>query len=321
MSDTTKGAVAPDDAATAAAAPSLFVWGLIVLLGLVWGGAFFLARVAVAELPPLVLVLLRVALAALTLHLVLLVSGRALWTYRSRWRDFLGMGLLNNAIPFSLLFVGQTALGAGLASILNATTPIWTVLIAHVLTRDERMIPRRLAGVALGFLGVATMLGPAALGALTSPPWAMLCVVAGAISYGFGGIFGKRFADVPPAVTATGQLTASTLVMLPVALLVHDLPDWSAVPGHVWLAVVVLATASTAFAYLLFFRILAAAGAVNVSLVTLLVPASAIVLGAVFLDETLSPAAWAGLALIASGLLVLDGRLVSRLARPARAAR
>ena len=320
MTDAARPANATREGA-APGAPSALVWAMIALLGLVWGGAFFLARIAVAELPPLTLVLLRVALAALTLHLVLALLGRALWSYRARWRDFLGMGLLNNAIPFSLLFAGQTALGAGLASILNATTPIWTVLIAHALTRDERISARKLAGVALGFVGVAVMLGPAAIGALEAPLWAMLCVVAGAISYGFGGIFGKRFADVPPAVTATGQLTASTLVMLPIALLAHGLPDWSAVSGGTWLAVVALATASTAFAYLLFFRILAAAGAVNVSLVTLLVPASAIVLGALFLDETLSAAAWAGLALIAGGLIVLDGRLVSRFGRRAREGR
>ena len=293
-------------------APSARAWAMLVLLGIIWGGAFFLARVAVAEVAPLWLVLLRVALAGLTLHVLLALTGRSLRPYASRWGDFLGMGLLNNALPFSLLFIGQTVLGAGLASILNASMPIWTVLIAHALTSDERLSANKVAGVVLGFAGVAVMLGPAALGALQAPLWAMLLVVAGAISYGFAGIYGRRFRDVPPMVTATGQLTASSIVMLPVAFLVHGTLEAGAISPDTWLAVVALAVVSTALAYILFFRILAEAGAVNVSLVTLLVPPSAILLGWLFLGETLSAAAWGGLALIALGLVTLDGRLFRR---------
>ena len=303
----------PTRPSSSASAPSLLAWGMLALLGLIWGAAFFLARVAVVEIAPLTLVFLRVALAAVTLHLVLALVRRSVWPYRARWRDFLGMGLLNNAVPFSLLFVGQTALGAGFASILNATMPIWTVMVAHLLTGDERMRAASVAGVALGFLGVAVMLGPAALSVSEQPVWAMLCVVGGAVSYGFAGVFGKRFGDVPPTVTAAGQLTASASVMLPVALLVDGAPDLVSVSGGVWGAVVVLAVVSTAFAYILFFRILALAGAVNVSLVTLLVPPSAIGLGWLFLGERLDAFAWIGLALIAAGLVVLDGRLARRL--------
>ena len=304
--------------------PGVTTWALLGLLGIIWGGAFFLARIAVAEVPPLLLVFLRVSIAALALHAWLAVQGRSIWPYLDRWRAFLGIGLLNNAIPFSLLFVGQTQLSAGLASILNASTPIWTVLIAHVATRDERMRPATVAGVGLGFAGVATMLGPAAfaqdgsavsgvtvavgVAGATPPAWAMLCVLAGAASYALASIFGKRFKGVPPRVTATGQLTASTLVMAPAALLVHGWPDWGSIGGSTWLAVLLLAIVSTACAYILFFAVLARAGAVNVSLVTLLVPVSAILLGWLFLGERLSPTAWLGLALIALGLLVLDGR-------------
>ena len=298
-------------------APSLAVWGLLGLLGLIWGAAFFLARVAVAEIAPLTLVFYRVALAALTLHVVLALGKRSVWPYRGRWRDFLGMGLLNNAVPFSLLFVGQTALGAGFASILNATMPIWTVVIAHVLTRDERMRGASVAGIMLGFLGVVVMLAPAAFAVTNAPVWAMLCVVGGAMSYGFAGIFGKRFGDVPPTVTATGQLTASAAIMLPLALFAHGAPAIGEVAMSTWAAVVLLAVVSTAFAYILFFRILGEAGAVNVSLVTLLVPPSAIFLGWLFLGERLDGFAWVGLALIASGLIVLDGRMLSRV-RPTR---
>ena len=301
--------------AATAPAPTLGVWAMLGLLGLIWGAAFFLARVAVAEVPPLTLVLLRVVLAALTLHLVLAATGRSILPHAARWREFLWLGLLNNAVPFSLLFLGQTALGAGLASILNASMPIWTVLIANALTADEKLTANKLVGVLLGFLGVATLLGPAALGALDAPLWAMVCVVAGAMSYGFGTIYAKRFRGVPPTVTATGQLTASSLLMMPAVLLVEGVPALGGVDPGTWGAVVLLAVVSTAFAYILYFRILSAAGAVNASLVTLLVPPSAILLGWLFLSERLEPAAWAGLALIAAGLVVLDGRPVRWLKR------
>ena len=296
--------------ANATTSPTLGTWGLLVLLGIIWGGAFFLARVAVLEVPPLTLVLFRVALAGLTLHIVLALGGRTLWPYRERWRDFLGMGLLNNALPFSLLFIGQTALGAGLASILNATMPIWTVLLAHWATADERMSPSKVGGIVLGFIGVLTMLGPAALGGTQAPLWAMLCVIGGAVSYGVGSIYGKRFKDVPPLITATGQLTASTALMIPVALIAHGWPNWNTISVETWAAVAALAVVATAFAYILFFVVLSRAGATNVSLVTLLVPPSAILLGWLFLGERLSLTAWLGLALIAVGLIVLDGRAI-----------
>ena len=300
------------------ASPPPLAWLLIVLLGVVWGGAFFLARVAVMEVPPLWLVLLRVALAALTLHVALALMGRSVLPHARSWRLFLGMGLLNNAVHFSLLFVGQTALSAGLASILNATTPVWTVLIAHWATSDERMTPGRLTGIALGLAGVAVLFGPALFDAVASPIWAMACVIAATMSYGFAGVFGRRLAGIPPVVSSAGQLTASTMVMLPVAALAHGTLD-PAFSATTWMAVVTLAVVSTALAYVMFFRILALAGAVNVSLVTLIVPASAIVLGAVFLGERLSASAWVGLALIAAGLLALDGRLARRVAGRARA--
>ena len=297
-------------------APSALAWSLIVLLGAIWGGAFFLARVAVMEVPPLTLVLLRVVLAAVTLHLFLTVTGRTIVPHLGAWRLFLGMGLLNNAVPFSLLFVGQTQLSAGLASILNATTPIWTVLIAHAATSDERLTSGKLAGIGLGFAGVATLFLPALADAVASPPWAMACVVGGAVSYGVAGVFGRRLRAIPPVVSSAGQLTASSLVMLPVALVAHGVPTLS-YSGHAWAAVVALAVVSTAFAYVLFFRILGLAGATNVSLVTLIVPASAILLGALVLGERLAPSAWGGLVLIAGGLLVLDGRLPAMIARRA----
>jgi len=291
-------------------------WALLLLLGLIWGGSFFFGRIAVAEVPPFTLVLARVSLAALALHLVF---GRSPGFYRSlaaNWRTLLILGLLNNAIPFSLIFIGQTRLGAGLASILNATTPLWTVLISQALTSDEKISRTKLLGCAFGFAGTALLVGPAAVGLGAVPVWALAAALGAAMTYGFAGVFGRRFAALPPRVTATGQLTASSLLMTPVALLVDQ--PWQLAPpsATVIAAVLALALVSTAFAYLIFFRILASAGATATSLVTLLVPPSAILLGAVFLGEDLSLLDFAGMGLIALGLLSLDNRIAIRRTQP-----
>jgi len=291
-----------------ARAMTLGEWGLIGLLSLLWGGSFFFAKVAVAELPPFTLVFARVSLAAITLYAVLRIGGRRMPADRGLWLAFLGMGALNNLIPFSLLFYGQTQVASGLASILNATTPLWGVLLAHGLTRDERLTPRRLAGTAAGFAGVVVMIGTEALAGLGTAVLAQLAVVGAALSYGFAGIFGKRFRGQPPMVTATGQLTASSLLTLPV-MLAADAPWALAAPGlPVVAAVIALATVSTALAYVIYFRVLATAGATNILLVTFLVPVSAIALGILVLGEALTVAQVAGFALIGLGLALIDGR-------------
>lgn len=294
-------------------------WGLLCLLGLIWGGSFFFARIAVAAVPPFTLVLLRVGLAALALQIY--VAGRygIYDAFAGRWRQFLLLGLINNAIPHTLIFLGQTEIGAGLAAILNATTPVWTVLIANVLTSDERLSAVKIAGCLLGLAGTAVLIGPSAFAGLSPasgvPLWALLLPVGAAISYGFAAIYGKGFRDLAPPVTAAGQMTASTAIMLPASLLL-DRPWELALPGlPVIAAILALALVSTAYGYILYFRILGRAGATNASLVTLLVPPSAVVLGFFFLGETLDVADFAGMALIALGLIVLDGRVVRALTK------
>lgn len=284
-------------------------WGLLILLGFVWGGSFFFARVAVQHVPPMTLVLFRVALAAIALHLAFGRMPGFYQTLSARWRELLVMGLINNAIPFTLIFAGQTKIGAGLASILNATTPLWAVLVAQVFTTDEKISTAKLVGCALGLAGMVMLIGPAALGIADSPLWAKLAVVGAAVSYGFAASFGKRFRDVSPRITATGQLTASSLIMLPLALAVDQPWTMEMPPAPVIGAILALALISTAFAYVIFFRVLSIAGATSASLVTLLVPPAAILLGIVFLGETLSLTEAMGLGLIALGLLSLDNRL------------
>ncbi|MDP2118979.1 MAG: DMT family transporter [Hoeflea sp.] len=292
-------------------APSMTAatWAILLLLGLIWGASFFFARIAVQHVPPMTLVLIRVSLAAVALHLAF---GRQPGFYAAlvgRWRELLVLGLINNAIPFTLIFLGQTEIGAGLASILNATTPLWTVIIAQVLTTDEKISSAKLIGCALGLAGMVLLIGPAALGIADAPLWAKLAVVGAAVSYGFAAAFGKRFKGLSPRVTATGQLTASSLIMLPLALVVDQPWTLPVPPLDVIAAILALALLSTAFAYVLYFRILSVAGATSASLVTLLVPPSAILLGIVFLGETLSLTEALGLGLIALGLLSLDNRL------------
>ncbi|WP_275783541.1 DMT family transporter [Pararhizobium gei] len=288
-------------------------WGLLALLGLIWGGSFFFARIAVQHVPALTLVLLRVALAALALHLYVRGRFEIYREIRNRWRQFLLLGLINNAIPHSFIFLGQTEIGAGLAAILNATTPIWTVLIANALTEDEKFNLSKIAGSLLGLAGTVALIGPSALPGLAAegrakPMWALLFPVIAAISYGFAGTYGKRFRDLTPPVTAAGQLTASTLIMLPVSLLVDTPWILPAPPPTTLLAILALALVSTAYGYILFFRIIGRAGATNASLVTLLVPPGAILLGFLFLGESLERTHITGMLLIALGLVVLDGR-------------
>ncbi len=291
-------------------------WAFLVLLSLLWGGSFFFAKIAVADVSPLTVALCRVALAALALHLVRVGFGIILPRNLEFWRDVFIMGLLNNAIPFSLIFWGQREIGAGLASILNATTPLFTVIVAHVFTTDERAGLFKVAGVLSGMAGVAVMIGSDVVGGLGNHLWAELAVLGAALSYGFAGVFGRRFRERPPLVVASGQLTGSTcLLMLPVLLI--DMPWRQTLPGwHAMAAIVGLALLSTALAYVIFFRILRRAGSTNLSLVTLLIPVSALLLGSVFLGERIEAHHLAGMGLIGFGLLLLDGRLF-RFFRPA----
>jgi drug/metabolite transporter (DMT)-like permease len=285
-------------------------WLLLVALSGLWGGSFFFAKIAVADVPPLTLVFLRVSLAALALMAFMAASGRRLPREGRVWLALLAMGAINNAVPFGLIFWAQTHIDSGLAAILNATTPLFTVVLAHWLVRDEPMTRARVAGVLLGFAGVAVIVGPGALAGLDAHVLAALACLGAALAYAGGGIFGRRLAGLglTPMAAAAGQLGASTLIMLPIVL-VHDRPWTLPMPGGAAVgAVIALALACTALAYVIYFRLLASAGAVNLLLVTLLIPVSALLLGAAFLGESLTPNAAAGMALIALGLAAIDGR-------------
>jgi drug/metabolite transporter (DMT)-like permease len=285
-------------------------WVMLLVLAVLWGGSFFFNAVAIKELPVFTVVVARVALAALFLLLILKLTGQKMPADRRVWAAFFGMGLLNNVIPFSLIVGGQQHIASGVASILNASTPLFTVIFAHFLTSDEKMTGGRFAGVLIGFVGVAVMIGVDALQTLGSNVAAQLMCLAAAISYACAGIFGRRFRamNVAPICTAAGQVVASSVMLIPFMLIIDrpwmlPLPSMAAIAAMVGVAVL-----STALAYVLYFRILATAGATNLLLVTFLIPISAIVLGILFLNETLLPKHMIGMALIGFGLMAIDGR-------------
>jgi len=284
---------------------------MLLALAVLWGGSFFFNGVAVRELPSFTLVWLRVAVAAAMLLSAVRLLGQRMPGRAEVWAAFFGMGLLNNVLPFVLIVWGQHRIASGMASILNAATPLFTVLVAHGFTTDERLTWLKATGVAIGFAGVAVMVGADALGGSGADVTAELACLAAALSYAFAGIFGRRFRrmGVTPLATAAGQVSASTLMLLPLMLLA-DRPWELAMPhAGTWLAVLGVGLLSTALAYVLYFRILALAGATNLLLVTFLIPVSAILLGVLVLHETLLPRQVAGMALIGAGLAFLDGRL------------
>jgi drug/metabolite transporter (DMT)-like permease len=288
-------------------------WGMLFLLSLLWGGSFFFTGVAVKALPPLTIVALRLGLAALLLLAVARATGVRMPRDRASWTALGSMGLLNNVVPFCLLVWGQTRIASGLAAILNATTPLWTVIVAHLLTPDEKMTRERLAGVALGFVGVLVLIGPDALAGLKANLPAQIACLGATVSYAFAGVYGRRFRrmGISPMATAAGQTVASSVMLVPVAVIV-DRPWTLAAPGlPTWAAIVGIAALSTALAYVIYFRILATAGATNLLLVTFLIPVSAIVLGAGVLGEQLPARDFFGMALVGLGLLAIDGRALA----------
>ena len=287
-------------------------WAMLVTLSVLWGGSFFFAEIALESLPPLTIVTLRVGLAAITLWLVVLALKLPIPNSPPIWIAFFTMGLLNNVLPFSLIVWGQSQISSGLAAILNATAPLFGVIVAGILLRDESATPLKITGVVIGFAGVIVMMDLSSIA--TSSLLAQLAILAAALSYACASVYGRRFkaTGLNPILVAAGQVTGSTLLLLPIALWVDGNDHYANVPSQVWAAIISLAVFSTAAAYILYFKLLASAGATNILLVTLLVPVSAILLGWLFLKESLQTPHIIGMTMIALGLSAIDGRLWRR---------
>jgi len=278
------------------------------VLAILWGVSFFFSKVALAELPPFTLVLGRFGIAALALLLAARLGGHRIPRSPRMWAGFFVLGALNSFIPFGLIAWGQVQLTSGLASILNATTPLFTALVAHAWG-DEPLTSNRVTGVLVGLAGVCVLIGPGALGHLGAHTLAELAILGAAVSYAFAGTYGRRFRAMPPVVAVAGMMTTAALMALPVALVV-DRPWTLGVGARTWGTLLGLALLSTALGFVIYFRVLATAGATNVMLVTLLMPIVALLLGALILGEAVAATALAGMALVFAGLLAIDGRVL-----------
>jgi len=289
-------------------------WIRIAILSLVWGGSFFFVEVMLEAMPPMTSVLGRLLVGLVGLVCLLRVLGYSLKPIVEQWRPFAFIGLINNAIPFSLISFGQTEITGSLASIINASTPIMTALVAHQFTLDERLSVSKVVGIGFGFSGVLVLFGPAAFAGGAS----LLGMTAGltaTICYAFGSVYSKRLKCNPPMINATGQVFYGTLWIFP-AVMFLDQPWTLPTPGlEPWLAMLGIGFLSTTLAFFLYFRVLQTAGASNVVLVTFLVPVSASGLGIVFLGEELAVQHITAYLLIAAGLAVIDGRIVAKLGR------
>ena len=284
---------------------------MLLLLAAVWGGSFFFGEVALREVPPLTLTLHRVIWAVPILVLIVLFKGISVPRSPRIWGAYLVMGALNNAIPFSLIFWGQTQIESGLVSILNGTTAMFAAVVAGLLLPDEPLTAKKVIGAGLGIAGVAFIMGPSALTNFNLSNLAQLAILGATLSYAFAGVWGKTaLAGQLPLMNALGMLIGSTVLMIPIVLVFDGRPNLALSLG-VWGALIGMAVLSTALAYFLYFAILVRAGAANLLLVTLLIPPVAIGLGAVFLDERIGIEAWIGFVIIGLGFAVTDGRLFS----------
>jgi len=293
-------------------------WLMLVGLSLVWGGSFFFVEVALAALPPFTIVMARMTIGAFCLWMIVLTLRPAMPKDRRTWRDLIIMGVLNNTLPFCLIVSGQVWISGGLASVFNATTPLFGVIAAHFVTRDERLTANRLAGVLVGLVGIVVLIGPAVLGDIGDQALGSAMVLLAAMSYAAAGLWGRRLRHLPPLSAATGQASCSAAMLIPLALVFDQPWNLPMPPLEVWAALAGLGFFSTVIAYLLFFAVLRRAGGSNAMLVTLMVPPSAILLGVLVLGEPVSTEQLAGMVLVGLGLVAIDGRLPARLRRSFR---
>ena len=295
----------------------LVQWSMLVVLSILWGGSYFFVEIALLEWSPLLIVAVRVSIAAVVIWGIVLAAGLPIPRSRPAWMALLWMGLINNVTPFLLIVWGQKEIESGLAAILNAAAPIFTVIVAGIWLKDEPLTRSKLLGAALGLIGVVVLIGPSALAGISANLVAQLAVLGAALSYAFAGVYARRFPrmGIDPIVAAAGQLLMSSLVLISLALMFESPGQLLESSTRTWMAVALMAVFSTALAYILYFRLLATAGATNAILVTLLIPVTAILLGTIILGERLEWGHFLGMIVIGLGLSVIDGRLWHRSSR------
>ncbi len=282
------------------------------MMSLLWGFSFFFIEIALREIGPLTLVFYRIGIASLILVAFVYLSGQGMPFDAASWKKFFKLGMFNNLLPFSLISWGQIHIDSSLASILNATTPLFAVVMAHKLTHDEHMTRSRVIGVLLGIAGVSLLVGPEAIFGITTNVLGQIAILAAAVCYAYGGIYVRRLNDMPAIVVIAGTLTAATIMTLPLALL-FEYPLRINLQVSTISALLGLSVFGTAAAYMLYIRVIRTVGATNTLLVTFLVPITALLLGVFVLGESLSHYAVLGMLVIFVGLLAVDGRLIHRL--------
>lgn len=286
-------------------------WLMLGALSVLWGGSFLSYRVLASEqLPPVVTVAARMLLGSAFVIALFRAQGLDLRIARRYWPRLLVFALLNNVVPYILFAWSEQRIGGGTAAILNAMTPVFTLLVTGLVLRTEPITANRALGIGCGFVGVAILVGPEALRG--QDVWGQLACLLAAFIYGFAIPFGRTLGHLGAQRLCVGQQVAASVIAAPLALLFHPAAALAALDGQGWLALLSLGVLSTGLAFVLFFRLLLRAGATNLSLVTLLVPVSALLFGALLLAEPLSLRALAGMAVIGAGLACIDGRLLRR---------
>lgn len=291
-------------------------WFRLLLLSLLWGCAFFFIEIALESSGPLTIVLARVGGAGAALLIYCLVRGIPLGLDRRTFGKLAILAVVACVTPFSLIATGQIWITSGLTAILIAATPFFTVLLGHLWGRMEPATPAKLGGVLIGMLGVAILMGSDVLTGLSGSLPGQLAVLAAAFSYAVGALYARQFSAMRPSLLSTWMLTLSAVILAPFAFIFET--PFDPLPGTSALAALAaLALLSTAVAFLLYFRILASAGATNAMLVTFVQPPVAIILGVLFLNEAFLPHHFAGMVLIFIGLALVDGRVVRLVTRRA----
>ena len=284
-------------------------WIMLLTLALIWGGTFFLSEILLLEMTPFQIVFHRVSIAALVMYAFMKMRGKHLPKDIKIWGILGMMGLLNNAIPFSSIVFGQQYITGGLASILNSTTAFFGVIVSAIFLADERITLPKFTGVILGIIGVVIIIGIDALAQLSLTNIGQYLIIVSSISYAFASVWGRLFVrDIGVEETATGMLITSTIWMFILCLTVEGFPI-EALSTRSIAAILTFAILCTSVAYLLYFAILAEAGASNLMLVTIIIPAFAIILDALFLEELVSAVDMFGFGIIALGLLVIGGKI------------
>lgn len=284
-------------------------WGLLIVISIVWGLSFFFIEIALLELQPFTLVFYRIGIAAMILIVLVYSSGQRIPFDLQSWKKFFILGLFNNFLPFTLISWGQLHITSSLASILNATTPLITVFLAHYLTRDERMTGNRLAGVIVGIAGVSLLVGPEALRGMSSHTLGQLAIIGAACSYAYGGIYIRELKHVPVLTAISGTLISATLMTF-CCVLLFEYPLVMSMQIKTLSSLLGMSVLGTAIAYILYFKLIRTAGATNTLLVTFLVPITALLLGVLILKESISSLAIIGMLVVFSGLVLVDGRVL-----------